>query len=219
MFELFSDNIQVAIAVVKENNKQAKKRNRLAKKQLQQSILNYEQLERQYLIEKSALQPTFGLFVTEFLMFEPDYLNDPELASEAAFLADLGIALEERVLRFRVRVKGDAEYRRPTMVVERNGETESHERAYSMSELLYFVPLSEISLNHGGESFIAYFVYRDKTTLPVVHKYRVTQLQGSTLSRWEVAHMDTVYASSHGDIPALKSAAGCEALFLNREAR
>ncbi len=216
LIELLNNSVTRAINIAKQSNKQARKRNRIAKRQLRQSILNYEQLERQYLIEKSALQPTFKLFVTEFLMFEPDFLNDPEVASEAVYLANLGVEIEQRVLRFRLRVKGDAEYRRPSLVIQRLGQVGDDETTYSMNELLYFIPLADIGTDDNVDSFLAYFVYRDKTTLPVVHKYQIAQRQDSTLRRWEVTHLDTAYAGSHKNISALKTSTGCEALFLAR---
>lgn len=206
-----------ALAVLKESNDLAHQRFRLAEQAYQQSVLNYEQVERQYLIEKSHLQPRFRLFVSEFLMSEPDFLNDPELASEAAFLSSFGVAIDERVLRFRLDVKGDAQYMRPSLVIGKQRKQADNECAHSMSDLLYFIPANRIDFSDDLHSFPIYFVYRDKTTLPVVHKYQVTQQHDSTLSRWNVVHLDTGYAVSHKNLAIFNSAAGCEQLFIERQ--
>lgn len=208
---------QDALLAFKKSNKHARKRNRLAKLQYQQSVLNYEQVERQYLIEKSKLQPTFRLSVTEFLMSEPDSLNDPVLANEAKYLSEFGVEVDDRVLRFRVSVKGDAEYRRPSLVITKSNQKTPDERSYSMSDLLYFTPVQNINIDQSTQSFEVYFVYRDSTTLPVIHKFRIKQQLGSTLSRWDVAHLDTVYASSNKSRSSLDNSYGCAKLFAERE--
>jgi len=214
--ESVSDNLKQILSALKKHNKYARKRNWLAKHQHQQSILNYEQAERQYLIEKSSMQPTFRLTVTEFLMCEPNFMNDPEQAGEAQYLSDLGVSVDERVLRIKVHVKGDAEYMRPSIVIEKSDKG-LDERAHSMTELIYFVPVASINISNDLKSSSAYLVYRDKTTLPVIHKYRLMQQQDSALRRWDAVHLDTVYASSHKDLPMLNSSKGCAALFNERE--
>jgi len=219
--QVLENHAEKMLSAVQENNKQARKRNRLAKKQYRQSVLNYEQVERQYLLEKSALQPSFRLSITEFLTCDPEYLDDPEQAGEARFLAKLGVGSEERVLRFKIHVKGDAEYMRPTLVLKTNktAHQEDDERAYSMSELLYFIPAANLDIRSSEAQHMIelYLVYRDRTTLPVIHKYQLKQQRNSTLLRWEAAHLDTVYASSHKNISALNSSAGCAVLFSDRE--
>lgn len=206
------------LLVAKQSNKHARKRNRLAKRQHEQLVLNYEQAERQYLIEKSRMQPKFRLSVTEFLMCEPDFMNDPEQASEAKYLADFGVGVDARVLRIKVDVKGDMEYMRPSIIIEKSKNNDADERAYAMTELIYFVPVASIELSGSDNSSTAYLVYRDKTTLPVVHKYRLTQQLDSALRRWEAVHLDTVYATSHKNLSTLNSSMGCAELFAGREA-
>lgn len=208
---------QEALSILRQSNKHARKRNRLAKLQYQQSLLNYEQVERQYLIEKSKLQPTFRLTVTEFLKSEPETLNDPVLAAEAKYLSEFGVRVDDRVLRFRVSVTGDAEYRRPSLVIAKSKKKTADERSYSLSNILYFAPVKNINIDSKSQSFEAYFVYRDSTTLPVIHKFRIKQQQGSTLSRWDVTHLDTVYVSSNKNRSSLDSSYGCEQLFAERE--
>jgi len=211
-----ASKIDDALALFKEHNKHARKRNRLAKKQYQQSVLNHEQVERQYLIEKSRLQPSFRLSATEFLMCEPDFVNDPEQASEAKFVSGFGIELDERVLRIKLHVKGDAEYMRPNLVIPRSNEQQGDEHAYAMSELIYFVDVDSVQVSKAG-SLDVYLVYQDKTTLPVIHKYQLVQRNDSTLPRWDASHVDTVYAASHKNVLSYKNSAGCEALFADRE--
>ena len=215
--ELLTRYGEDALSEIKESNKHASKRNRLAKRQYQQSVLNYEQLERQYLIEKSTLQPSFRLSVTELLMCQPDFLNDPEVASEATYLANLGVDVDQRVLRLSVEVTGDAEYWRPNMIIGQFKTGIADERVDSMSGGLYFAPIDSIDMTEGVDAFPVYFVYRDKTTLPVIHKYRVTLQRDSSLRRWEVTHLDTIYASSHENLSVLNSSSGCAALFRSRE--
>lgn len=201
----------VAVAL-HQNNQLARKRNRLAKRQHRQSKLNYEQLERQYLIEKSRLQPIFTLSVTEFLTCEPDFVNDPEQASEVKFLFDRGIGIDQRILRIKVTVKGEAEYMQPSIVVPHINIINDDERAYAMSRLLYFVPLDRIAIDQA--SIQAYLVYRDKTTLPVALQYRFDQRLESTLPRWDVEHLNTVYADSNHNLVSLRNIAECRRLLL-----
>jgi len=206
------DELQTLVSVLHKGNKLARKRNRIAKQEYRQSVLNYEQVERQYLIEKSRLQPTFRLSVTEFLTCEPDFVNDPEQASEVKFLFDRGVGIDQRILRIKITVKGDAEYMQPSMVIPLL-QDEEDERAYAMSDLLYFVPVDRLEVN--DPQLETYLVYRDKTTLPVIHKYRFDQRTDSTLLRWDVAHLDTAYADSH--LSKFNNISNCSALFLSRE--
>jgi len=217
MNELFASHAEKVLLAIKENNKQARKRNRLAKRAYRQSVLNYEQAERQYLLEKSRLQPSFRLTATEFLACKPDFMNDPEQAGEAKYLADLGVKIDERVLRLTFGVKGDAEYMRPSLVIKKLDKAAADDKVYAMSELLYFATFNNIEINQEALCFFAYLVYRDRTTLPVVHKYRLTQEPDSALRRWEVAHLDTAYATSHKASLRLDSAHGCAALFVDRD--
>lgn len=216
LIEQLNSNLKEALSIVRESNKHARKRNRLAKLEYQQSVLNYEQAERQYLLEKSSLQPSFRLSVTEFLTCEPDFVNDPEQASEAKYLSDLGIGVDERVLRIRIRVVGEADYLRPSIVMETQAEGEKDQRAYSMTELIYFFPVDSIGMADRSGSMV-YLVYRDKTTLPVIHKFRLTQQQDSALSRWDAVHLDTAYAMSHKSQSAFNYSAGCAVLFADRD--
>ena len=219
--DLLSDDPQQLLSVIEQSNKLARQRNRLAKRQHQQSMLDFEQAQRQYLIEKAHLQPSFRMTVTEFLTCEPSSMSDPEQAGEAKYLSDRGIGIDTLVLRFRLDVKGDSEYMRPYLVLHRPSDTGSDQRACSMSELLYFTTLESVGdgLVKAQEkhSFYVYFVYRDKTTLPVVHKYRVSQLQNSGLRRWEVEHVDTAYAKSHKNLARFYSSQGCDKLFSDRD--
>ena len=208
--------VNASLKEFKKSNKHARKRNRLAKRQYQQSVLNYEQVERQYLIEKSHLQPSFRLSVTEFLTCEPDFVNDPEQASEAKFVFGYGVGLDERVLRIKVHVKGDAEYMRPSLVITRDAEGIVDERAFAMSELLYFVPADSIYISPESGACEVYLVYQDKTTLPVIHKYRLVQRNDSALPRWDAFHCDTVYARSHKGVSSYEKSDGCAALFIDR---
>jgi len=189
--------IEQAIPVLKESNKQARKRNRLAKQQYKQSVLNYEQVERQYL--------------------EPDFVNDPEQAGEAKFLADLGVGVDERVLRVKLQVKNDAQYMQPSIVIQKAEQNERDERIIAMSDLLYFMPVNSVYIPEEKPCIDVFFVYRDKTTLPVIHKYQFVQRHDSALLRWDVSHLDTVYVSSHKDLQSFDTAAGCAAFFSSRE--
>ena len=215
----FKNSLGKVLAAIKESNTHAQKRNRLTKRQYKQSVLNYEQVERQYLIEKSRLQPEFRLSVTEFLACEPDFLNDPEQAGEAKYLADLGLEVDQRVLRIKLDVKGDAIYMQPSIVIETSQKAESRadERVHAMTERLYFVGAESINIDQSTDSIDVYLVYRDKTTLPVIHKYRLIKRAESTLLRWDAMHLDTAYVSSHKKLSRFKSAAGCARLFANRE--
>lgn len=208
-----------ALSVAEKNNLLAEERNRLVERQYQQSVLNYEQAERQYLIEKSRMQPTFRLVISEFLMCEPDFMNDPEQASQAKYLNGFGVAIDERVLRIKVNVKGDAEYMRPSLVVSKTdsaGHT-TDDRAYAMTDLIYFIEVGSLELSKSDSSAFAYLVYRDKTTLPVIHKYRLRQQEDVALRRWDAMHVDTVYATSLKSLSTLNTANGCARLFSDRE--
>ena len=204
------NSLDDVLASIKESNKHARKRNRLIKRQYKQSILNYEQVERQYLIEKSRLQPEFRLSVTEFLVCEPDFLNDPEQAGEAKYLADLGLEVDQRVLRIKLDVKGDAIYMQPSIVIEKsqNDNSKADERVQAMTERLYFTSAESINIDQSTDSIDVYLVYRDRTTLPVVHKYQLIKRAESTLLRWDAMHLDTAYVSSHKKLSRFKSAAG-----------
>ena len=212
----FKDSLAEALVVFEENNKHARKRNRIAKRQLHQAQLNYEQVERQYLIEKSHLQPTFKLSVTEFLTCEPDFLNDPEQATEAKFLSGVGISIDERVLRINLEVKGDAVYMQPSIVIGKT-QLSDDEQAFDMTDKLYFVAVDQVNVDQQAGTLDVYLVYRDKTTLPVIHKYKLVKRPDSTLLRWDAMHLDTVYVSSHKKVSRLKNAAGCADYFSDRE--
>jgi len=209
-------NLKKALTVFKESNKHARKKNIIAKQQLKQSLLNYEQVERQYLIEKSHLQPIFKLSITEFLTCEPDFLNDPEQATEAKFLSGVGIGSDERVLRIQLDVKGDEVYMQPSIVIGKNNPVDD-EQAFDMTDKLYFVAVEQVTVDQSTKELDVYLVYRDKTTLPVIHKYKLVKRTNSNLLRWDALHLDTVYVSSHKKMPLLKSATGCEGYFINRE--
>lgn len=208
--------LEETLTAFEQSNKYARKRNKIAKQQLRQSVLNYEQVERQYLIEKSHLQPTFKLSVTEFLTCEPDFLNDPEQATEAKFLSGVGIGVDERVLRINLDVKGDAVYMQPSLVIGRVRSVDD-EQASGMTNKLYFVAFDQLSADHSIAELVVYLVYRDKTTLPVIHKYKLVKRVDSTLLRWDAIHLDTVYVSSHKKISRLKNAIGCAEYFSERE--
>ncbi len=189
----------------------------MLKKQYAQSLLAYEQTERLYLLEKSKLQPSFTLSVTEFLLCEPDFMNDPEQASEAQFLTGQGMKSEERVVRFHFSVKGGADYLRPSLVLGLKGDQKFDDCAFAMNELLYFAPVDRLKFVKDSDSFVVYFVYRDKTSLPIVLKYRISKREGSSLLRWETDHLDTIYGMTHHRLSLLKQFTGCEALFADRE--
>ena len=211
------DSLDEVLLVLKEANSYADKRNRLAKKKHKQSVLNYEQIERQYLIEKSHIQPVFRLSVTEFLTCEPDFVNDPEQGAEAKYLDDLGVKFDERVMRIKVDVKGDEVYTQPSIVIKKTKKQQVDDRAFSMTKLRYFVTINEISFDQSIDVINVYLVYRDKTTLPVIHKYQLVKRSESTLLRWDALLVDTAYVSSHKKIPSLKTSDGCANFFRNRE--
>ncbi|MFT6099386.1 MAG: hypothetical protein ACJAYF_001931 [Arenicella sp.] len=213
--QLHVSDIAQATALIKESNKHARKRNKLAKRQHRQSVLDYEQAQRQYLIEKSRLQPKFRLSVTEFLTCEPDFVNDPEQASEAKYLAGQGVGIEQRVLRLKLDTKGDADYMRPSIVISQANRA-ADQRAYSMTDLIYFVEVATIDTTdeHGG--ITVFLVYRDKTTLPVIHKFRLTPNHDLALPRWDTVQLDTAYVGSHKDFPSLNSSTACAQFFVTR---
>lgn len=224
-YSALASEIKTLAAGIKKSNKIAAKHYRLAKHQYQQSALNYELAERQYLIEKSALQPRFRLSVSEFLTCEPDFVNDPEQASEAKFLSEFGVANDQRALRIKVHVKGDAPYMRPQIVIKKlpdrgserlDNQALGNDRIYKMTESTYFIDVASMDLTATANSTVAYFVYRDRTTLPVLHKYRLRQRQDSALLRWDAIHLDTLYANSNQDLQGLHTAEGCAALFEGR---
>ncbi|GAA6138119.1 hypothetical protein NBRC116583_18660 [Arenicella sp. 4NH20-0111] len=189
----------------------------MLKKQYAQSLLAYEQTERLYLLEKSKLQPSFTLSVTEFLLCEPDFMNDPEQATEAQFVLQCGLEIDERILRFTLNVSGGAEYLKPSFVVAQTETSKLDDRAFAMSETLYFLPVRSVSLPRMPDSFLAYFVYRDRTTMPVILKYHICREESSQLLRWEAHHQDTVFAMSHVNISALSNADDCAKLFQCRD--
>jgi hypothetical protein len=210
--ERLTQGIYKLLRVVGKSNQHARKRNRLAKRQQQQSSLAYEQAERQYLIDKSGLQPSFRLSVTEFLTREPDFVNDPEQASEAKHLCQQGVGIEQRVLRLKLDVKGDANYMRPSMVVGKKGKP-ADERADSMTDLIYFVEIAGVDVSNVDGCITMFLVYRDQTTLPVIHKYRLTPNHILALPRWDTVHLDTVYVSSNKNSLSLNSSRTCAEFF------
>ena len=119
MNQLNSDQTQQALLLLSKSNRLNKKRNLLIKKQIHQSELDYQQAERLYLIEKSKLQPSFKLLATEFLLNEPDFVNDPEHAMEANFLVENGFKVDQRVLRFKLTISGDNPFMRLSLVTRK----------------------------------------------------------------------------------------------------
>jgi hypothetical protein len=214
--QLLADDITQAMALIKESNQHARKRNKLAKRQHRQSVLDYEQAERQYLIEKSNLQPKFKLSVTEFLTCEPDFVNDPEQASEAKYLSEQGVGLEQRVLRLKLDTKGDADYMRPSIVISNANKT-ADQRAHSMTDLIYFAEVANIMTADEGGCITVFLVYRDKTTLPVIHKFRLTPNHDLALPRWDTVPLDTAFVGSHKDSPSLNSSTACAQFFATRD--
>ncbi|MBL4674277.1 MAG: hypothetical protein JKX81_18600 [Arenicella sp.] len=214
--QLLSSDIVQAMELIKESNQHARKRNKLVKRQYRQSVLDYEQAERQYLIEKSSLQPKFRLSVTEFLTCKPDFVNDPEQASEAKYLSGQGVGLEQRVLRLKLDTKGDAHYMRPSIVIS-DANKSADQRAYSMTDLIYFAEVANVDAADGDGSITVFLVYRDKTTLPVIHKYRLTPNHDLTLPRWDTVQLDTIYVGSHKDSPSLNSSTACAQFFVARD--
>lgn len=214
--QLLAGDITQAMALIKESNLHARKRNKLAKRQYRQSVLDYEQAERQYLIEKSSLQPKFKLSVTEFLTCEPDFVNDPEQASEAKYLSEQGVDLEQRVLRLKLDIKGDADYMRPSIVISNANKT-ADQRAHSMTDLIYFAEVANIVAADGDGCITVFLVYRDKTTLPVIHKFRLTPNHDLALPRWDTMQLDTAFVGSHKDSPSLNSSTACAQFFAKRD--
>ena len=204
------------VAEQKKQSKHFKKQNRLAQQQIEQSQLKIEQTERLYLLEKSKLQPKFKLSVTEFLLCSPDFMADPEQAVEAQFLTDLGVNVDDRVLRFQMTVVEKGQYLRPHLVVARKQTQDKNDNAFAMSGLLYFLPFNMLADDTGDDAFDVFWVYRDQTTLPVVQKYRVSQRQSTKLTRWDVMHIDTVFALAKDSPETLNSSLGCEKLFGDR---
>lgn len=208
--ESIAESLNVIKGLQVQSNTLIEHKNQLAEKQYQQSLLNYEQRERQYLIEKSKLQPTFKVSASEVLMCEPDFVNDPEQASEASFLMSQGVGVDQRVLKLRVDANGLAEYMRPSVVY--STETDSG-LAFVFSEHCYFITLSDSDALEKFTALTMYFVYRDKTTLPVIHKYGLHKDQESTLQRWSVAQLDTVFTTTEVKGIALDSSEACESFF------
>jgi hypothetical protein len=83
-----------------------------------------------------------------------------------------------------------------------------------MSEYVYFVSLGEAEANTNVENLIVYFVYRDQTTLPVLHKYKLIKEFDSALQRWQVLQIDTVYAKTSTSLMSLETVVECEQLFV-----
>lgn len=215
--KLIADCLDEQQALQRKSNKLASKRNRIEKKKHQQSLLDFEQAERQYLIEKSKLQPTFRLTATEILTCEPDFVNDPEQASEAYFLKEQGVGVDQHVLRLRLDAKGSSDYMHPSIVYCGDGDAHSSGLAFAMSQYVYFIHLDEVSNKQKAlDQLIVYFVYRDKTTLPVVHKYKLSKEINSALQRWQVFQVNTVYAKTPSTHRRLETAEECENLFLNK---
>lgn len=210
---LIAKSLKELLVTQKEANKISKQQKRIDKKQYQQSLLDFEQSERQYLIEKSNLQPIFRVSATEVLVCEPDFVNDPEQASEASFLLAKKVKVEQRVLRLRVETKGHAEYMHPSMVYSIGSEQKSDGLAYAFSEHTYFVPIQELNSRNSVSSIVIYFVYKDRTTLPVIHKYLLTKDMSSALQRWSVTQVNTVYANTAAMQSVFETANACEVLF------
>lgn len=210
--------MQSLVEALNRSNKLSKRRNKLAQKQYHQSLVDYEQAERLYLIEKSKLQPSFRIEVTEFLLCEPDFMNDPEQAGEAKFLSLHGVDLETRVLRIQLHVRGEKSYMRPSIVTDLKNVVEgSDERLISMSESLYFLPVQDLAFTEKLGTSKFFLVYRDKTTLPVIHRYRLTQQPDSDLRRWSVEHLDSVFAKSNERFSNFHSSELCANIFSARE--
>lgn len=208
--------IKKLISAQKKRNKLAKRHNKLAEAQLEHQKNAFEQTERLYLIEKSKLQPRFKLNVSEFLLCEPNYMNDPEQAGEAKFLTDLGFKVDERILRFHVNVIEKEPYLRPRLLVGQKENERDNDFAFSLTDKLYFLPFDLLSTKADETAFDVYFVYQDQTTLPIVQRHRISQQQGSSLMRWNSAHEDTVFTLSKQTLSNLDSAEGCALLFKNR---
>lgn len=214
---LIAESLNGLLVAQKKANKISKKQKRIDEKQYRQSLLDFEQSERQYLIEKSNLQPTFRLSATEVLVCEPDFVNDPEQASEASFLLKKDVLVDQRVLRLQLGVKGHADYMHPSLVYSIASEENPNGLAYAFSEHTYFVPIKELGNSNKVNSLTIYFIYKDKTTLPVIHKYHLNKDMTSSLQRWSVSQVNTVYATTADMQSVFVTAHACEALFLIKE--
>jgi hypothetical protein len=214
--ELIVEHLNELKTLQHKSNGLSQKLNLIKKKQHQQSLLDFEQSERQYLIEKSKLQPSFRLSVSETLSCEPDFVNDPEQASESSFLKAKGVEYDSRVLRLRLDVKGGTEYMHPSIVFLDPEFLEFSGLAHAMSEHVYFISLGDAGAKNNIEHLIVYFVYRDQTALPVVHKYKLKKESSSALQRWHVSKIDKVYAKTHNALMTLETAQECEQLFISR---
>jgi hypothetical protein len=137
-------------------------------------------------------------------------------ASEAKFLSERGVGLERRVLRLKLDTKGDADYMRPSIVIS-HADKAADQRAHSMTDLIYFTEVANVDLADKHGCITAFLVYRDQTTLPVIHKYRLTPNHDLALPRWDTAQLDTVYVGSHKDSPSLNNAAACAQFFATRD--
>ena len=210
------DALDRFIAEQKQQNKHSTKRNALSQQKLQLDQLRLDQAERLYLLEKSKLQASFKLSVTEFLLCEPNFMVDPEQAGEAKFLTDLGVEIDERVLRLQVTVVQKGQILRPRLVIKNNHKKNSDDLAFAMSEKLYFLPVKRLCEGVSTQAFDAYWVYHDQTTLPVLQKYRISQQQDSSLARWNVVHEDTVFALAKHSLDTLNLSDGCQSLFDDR---
>jgi len=113
-------------------------------------------------------------------------------------------------------VKGDTVYMQPSIVIAKT-KLADNEQAFDMTDKLYFVAVDQVKVDQLAGSLDVYLVYRDKTTLPVIHKYKLTKRPDSTLLRWDAIHLDTIYVSSHKKLSQLKNSAGCAKYFLDRE--
>ena len=211
--------LESLVKAQKKHIKHLKQKNRLARSKIEQDSLRFEQTERLYLLEKSKLQPSFKLSVTEFLLCEADFMNDPEQAGEAKFLKDLGIEIDERVLRFQVNLEEKGQYLRPHLVIDRDdieNDHDLHDLAFSMHDRLYFLPFSRLSDNSNKSAFDAYWVYQDQTTLPVIQKYSIAQQKESSLMRWNAVHEDTIFGLTKQKSKSFNSSETCKVLFNKR---
>jgi len=168
-------------------------------------------------------------------------MNDPEQAGEAKFLKDLGVKIDERVLRFQVNLEQKGQYLRPRLIIDpdiiesdiiesegavtesvvnegagKHNTESNHDLAVSMHDRLYFLPFKQLSENTQHNAFHVYWVYQDQTTLPVIQKYSITQQKNSSLMRWNAVHEDTVFALSKQKPESFNSAEKCKLLFENR---
>ena len=222
---LENQQIEQAFALIRKKNKYAKQQNRLLKKQVVQSKLDHQQAERLYLLEKSKIQPTFKLSVSEFLLSRPDFVNDPEHAMEADFLVKSGYSVDQRILRFKLSDNGKGQFLRPALLVNSASQNISEKDKYgdrllSMTPQIFFASIDSLAFkvdenNIDEHDFNAYLIYRDQTTLPVVLKFRISQLLKSKLMRWEVEHVDTVFVGARNQLKKLRTGVSCEQLFEN----